>query len=111
MFETHKLSEYKTAEVCKHCGCKHLVKNGLDSRTSDQRYKCKNCKRTFILGIDKRIKHSIFLRKLTLSLYLSGTSIRGIQRVLNTCYDTKLYIRTILCWIKNANNLLEQENQ
>jgi transposase-like protein len=48
---------HESVEVCKYCGCKHLVKNGSGNRAKKQSYKCKRRKKTFIIG-DKRIKHS-----------------------------------------------------
>ena len=98
-----------TCVVCKHCGGNHLVKNGLD-KYSNQRYKCKNCGKTFIAG-DKRIKHSLILRKIAVIAYLSGTSLRGIQRILNISHNIKLSFCVINNWIKNAHNVLEEENQ
>jgi transposase-like protein len=101
---------YESVEVCKHCGSKHLVKNGLDKRTRIQRYKCKDCKKTFVIG-DKRIKHPLILRKLTLVLYLSGTSLRGIQRTISIVFNKKIAFHVINNWVMNSNGLLEQENQ
>jgi transposase-like protein len=49
MSEINEISKHEVFKVCKHCGCEHLIKNGLDNKTDDQRYKCKNCKKTFIL--------------------------------------------------------------
>jgi transposase-like protein len=96
--------------ICPHCGKNYLKKNG--HYRTEQRYKCGECNKTFTLAkTDNRLKHPLILRKLALTLYLGGLSLRGIQRVLNISYSTNLYIRTILCWIKNSNNLLEQENQ
>jgi transposase-like protein len=102
----------KNKEItCPHCGNNEYVrKNGYYNGM--QRYKCTKCGKTFIpSNVDKRIKHSSIMRKLTLSFYLSGTSMRGIQKALNTCFNTKIYIRTIVCWLKNANSILAQENQ
>jgi transposase-like protein len=95
--------------VCPHCKNNiHIKRNG--HYKGEQVYSCSKCNKTFRLsGTDKRIKHSPILRKLALSMYLSGTSIRGIQKVLNVSFSTKLYHRTILCWIKNANSILQEE--
>jgi transposase-like protein len=102
----------KNMEItCPHCGDnEHIKKNG--HYKGDQVYRCGKCGKTFRLSKeDKRIKHPILLRKLAISFYLSGTSLRGIQRALNISFNEKIYIRTIICWIKNANNILEEENK
>jgi transposase-like protein len=102
----------KNTEItCPHCGAnEHMKKNGFYRGT--QRYKCDKCGRTFTMSnLDKRIKYPLLLRKLALSLYLSGTSLRGIQRALNVSFSRKIYVGTILRWLKNADGLLEEENQ
>lgn len=91
---------------CKYCGNDKLVKNGTNYNT--QRYKCKECKKTFVLN-DNRIKHPLLLRKLALAFYLSGTSMRGIQRALKVCFNVNIYIKNIEEWLKNSNNILLQE--
>jgi hypothetical protein len=51
------------------------------------------------------------LRKLALTLYLSGTSLRGIQRSLNTCFSKNISFHVIADWLKNAHSILEEENR
>ena len=94
---------------CKYCSNEdNIVKCGF-SNLGKQRYKCRLCGKTFIEGEDKRIKHSIEERRLCLTLYLNGTSMRGIEKVLNTYFKKKTYIRNIVYWIKNSNKILEEE--
>ncbi|GMO64486.1 MAG: hypothetical protein Ta2D_11350 [Rickettsiales bacterium] len=51
------------------------------------------------------------LRKLALSFYLTGTSIRGIQKALNTSFNIKLPFCVINNWLLNANRILDSEKQ
>jgi transposase-like protein len=102
----------KNMEItCPHCGNnEHIKKNG--HYRGEQVYKCSKCKKTFRLSTeDKRIKHPSMLRKLAIISYLNGMSLRGIQETLNTCFNAKLAFCVINNWIKNANNLLEEENK
>ena len=102
--------------MCKDIKCKYcsnednnkIVRCGF-SNLGKQRYKCRLCGKTFMKGEDKRIKHSIEERRLCLTLYLNGTSMRGIEKVLNTYFKKKTYIRNIVYWIKNSNKILEEE--
>ena len=92
---------------CKYCNSSKVVKNG--TQMNKQRYKCRECNKTFILEKDNRIKHSIEERRLCLTLYLNGATMKGIQKVINTQFNTKIHIQNIVHWIKNANKILEEE--
>ena len=98
---------------CKYCSNEDnnkIVRCGF-SNLGKQRYKCRICGKTFMKGEDKRIKHSIEERKLCLTLYLNGTSMRGIEKILNTYFKKKIYIRNIVYWIKNSNKILELKDE
>jgi transposase-like protein len=107
----------KNTEIhCPYCNNnEHIKKNG--HRRGQQIYMCGKCKKTFnTSNVDKRIKHPILLRKLTLTFYLSGTSMRGIQKALSICFNKKIAFTVVNNWIKNSNNILvkkkrEKENK
>ena len=94
---------------CKYCSNEdNIVKCGF-SNLGKQRYKCRVCGKTFIEGEDKRIKHSIEERKICLLFYLSGMSMRGIQKNLKILFNKNIYFESISYWIKNSNKILEEE--
>jgi transposase-like protein len=99
-----------TYNLGKCCGNQHLVRNGVD-KNGNQRYKCKDCKKTFILSEDKRIKHPVTLRKLALTFYLCGVSLRGIQKAIGVVFNKKVHFNSIDNWIKNSNSILEREKE
>ena len=96
---------------CKYCSNEdNIVKCGF-SNLGKQRYKCRVCGKTFIEGEDKRIKHSIEERKICLLFYLSGMSMRGIQKNLKILFNKNIYFESISYWIKNANKILELKDE
>jgi transposase-like protein len=102
----------KNMEItCPHCGNnEHIKKNG--HYKEQQVYRCSKCSKTFRLSNeDKRIKHEILLKKLAVSFYLVGTSIRGIQLALETCFQRKFSFNIINSWLVNSNNILEHEKK
>ena len=66
---------------CKGCNGTNLIKNGK-KQLGVQRYKCKNCKSSYIEG-DKRFKHSKEKRRRILEMYLEGMGIRSIERLVS----------------------------
>ena len=74
-----------------------------------QRYKCRVCGKTFLNEEDSRIKHSIAERRLCITLYLNGVSMRGIQKTLSLEFNRKIYFKSITDWIKNADKMLGKE--
>lgn len=66
--------------VCKHCGNGGFVKNGFMS--GKQRYKCKECNKTFTAG-DRREKYDDEKRFKVIRMYLEGVGIRSIERLEN----------------------------
>ncbi|GAB6161195.1 hypothetical protein JCM12298_30580 [Desulfothermus naphthae] len=61
--------------VCKHCNSTQVVKNGFVRKK--QRYLCKNCSRTFVIG-DARRKESLKVKKaLAVILYSLGKASFG----------------------------------
>jgi len=76
-----------TREVhCLHCKHKKVFKHGLSS-TLSQRYRCANCKKTFLLdyknkGALKSVKAQI------IKMSINGSGIRDTARVLQVSTDT-----------------------
>ena len=62
---------------CKHCGSGLFVKNGFVQ--GKQRYKCRDCGRTFRAG-DGRVKYDMATRLRVLAWYLEGVGIMSIER-------------------------------
>ena len=93
---------------CKYCSSDKICKCGF-SKTNKQRYKCKECKKTFSCGNDNRIKHDITLRKFCVVSYLHGMSMSSIQSTLSIMFNKKIYFRNIEHWIKNADKILQEE--
>ncbi|MDR1926070.1 MAG: hypothetical protein LBQ13_00005, partial [Endomicrobium sp.] len=76
----------------------------------NQRYICRDCKKSFSIG-DKRIRYDIILRKLTITLFLNGTSMRGIQKALSVSFSKKIPFHVVNDWLSNSNRILEEEKQ
>ena len=86
--------------ICKLCNGNNLVKNGTERGI--QRYKCKCCNKTFILG-DARIKYSLGKRLKVIKMYLEGVGIRSIERL------EKVPNTLIIYWIRYFSRLICKE--
>ena len=85
---------------CKHCGGKSVVKNGYVR--DKQRYKCKDCSKTFREG-DLREKYTTDKKLKVLSMYLEGVGIRSIERLEGV--PNPLIIR----WIRKSSDMIRQK--
>ena len=70
---------YIEKKTCKHCHSEDTVKSGV--LRNKQRYKCKSCKRHFQKNTEKK-KSNTQKQEQIIKLYLEGTPIRGIARLL-----------------------------
>ena len=86
---------------CRHCGSSSLKKNGKNSCGS-QRYRCKDCSKTFCL-VDKRLKHSPQKRLKVMKMYLEGVGIRSIERLESVSNVLILY------WIRKFSDIIRKE--
>ena len=86
--------------LCKHCGSSEKVKNGYVS--DKQRYKCKDCNKTYRAG-DLREKYDSDKKLKVLSMYLEGVGIRSIERLENV--PNPLIIK----WIRKFSKILRQK--
>lgn len=85
--------------TCKHCGSGNKVKSGYIR--GKQRYKCKDCYKTYREG-DIREKYSTDKKLKVLSMYLEGMGIRSIERI------EKVPNPLIIKWIRKASNIIRQ---
>ncbi len=94
--------------ICKHCNNNKIWLAGFSSN-GKKRYKCSNCKKTFSIEEDKRVKHGLAERRFCIINYLNGMSMRGIQSMLNDMFNKKIHFKNIDHWIKNADKILKEE--
>ena len=97
-------SNNKTMIKCPYCNSKRINKNG--NKYNKQRYICNNCNKSFSFS-DKRIKRSNKERELALLLYVSNSSIRSIQNVINKFFNTNIAYNVLDNWIKTYKKQLK----
>ena len=85
--------------LSQHCGSESAVKNSFVC--GKQRYKCKNCGKTFRVG-DNRKKYDISVKMRVMKYYLRGTGIRTIEA--NEGISSPL----ILQWIRKFSSIVTQ---
>ena len=74
--------------VCQRCGSERIRKNGR-AENGDQRAKCLDCERTFILE-PAGPHYSPAFKGQVVAAYQDRMSIRGITRTFGVCYETVL---------------------
>ena len=85
---------------CKYCNSKRINKCG--KQNNKQRYRCKDCKRTFIIQQDERKKYSEEFKKEVIKWYLDNCGIRTIERRMKVS-DT-----TIIRWIRKFGKMIKE---
>lgn len=87
--------------ACPQCGQpEQVIKSGLNP-THSQRYRCHACRRYFTVAGDRKpLGYAQAVRKQALQLYLEGTSLRAIGRLLG------LHHQTVSNWITQAADAL-----
>ena len=85
--------------LCKHCGSDKHVKNGIVH--GKQRYKCKDCARTYREG-DLREKYTAEQRIRVIKWYLEGAGIMSIERMEGVANPL------IIKWIRKFSKILRQ---
>ena len=79
----------QTKEItCPRCSARNIQKNGITANQK-QRYRCKRCRRQFILHYSYQ-GHDPAVRRLIVPLSLNGCGIRDIARVLQVSPNTVL---------------------
>lgn len=89
--------------ICPYCNDLNIVKNGIQNRK--QRFLCKNCKKSFILSKDNRLKYDNNTKFEVIKNYLHYKNISKIER------ETKVPDTTILRWLKRFYNITKQKLQ
>ena len=85
--------------LCKHCGSDKHVNNGIVH--GKQRYKCKDCARTYREG-DLREKYTAEQRIRVIKWYLEGAGIMSIERMEGVANPL------IIKWIRKFSKILRQ---
>lgn len=86
--------------ICKYCSGSKNVKNGFVH--GKQRYKCKECNRTFREG-DDRENYSEEFRMEAIQWYLEGAGIRTIERRM------KVSNVLVLKWIRKFASIVKEK--
>ncbi len=86
--------------ICKYCGLCNVVMNGIV--LGKQRYKCKDCYRSFREG-DKRQKYDFSKQLKVLKWYLEGAGIRSISRM------EEVSPPVIIDWIRNYSSIIKDK--
>ena len=93
-----KIQNIKQTVKCKWCGSQQTIKYGRES--GKQVYKCKECKRKFVLNEGfKKMHYDPKIITITLDLYFKGTSLRKIADHLSQFYGLNVHFSTLYRWI------------
>ncbi len=89
---------------CPNCKSEKVVKRGLSStknRGNQQRYLCKECRRTFIPDIGFwKMKNSEKIVTMSIDMYLSNLSSRKMRNQLQRHFEHKISHVSILDWVR-----------
>ena len=77
--------------VCPRCGSEKIRKNG-HAENGDQRAKCLECRRTFVLQ-PQGARYDHHFKEQVVAAYQDRLSIRGITRTFGVCY------KTVIRWV------------
>ena len=77
---------------CPYCNSNRINKDGIIK--GKQRYLCRDCKRTFRDGVNKRSKYTENDKIKVIKMYLENMGIRSIERL------TGITDTTIINWIR-----------
>ncbi len=84
--------------ICKDCNLK-TIKRGFTS-LKKQKFLCKNCKKSYTEGDDKRKKYDEKIIQTAFILFNEGNNYRRIARILSKIFNQKIYYQTIIKWIQ-----------
>ena len=87
--------------LCRHCQSQNVIKHGRDKRTV-QRFRCRDCARTFQKPADDRGYTDAF-RAQVLAAYHERASMRGVSRVFGI---SRL---TLADWLKKSQGVATSE--
>jgi transposase-like protein len=115
-FEEKVLNDLKddySKSRCIFCNSENIIKNGQRKTKYGirQRYRCKNCKKKFVLDPIRKHKVNGKMITLTMDLYFKGLSLRDIQNTLYQFFGLIIHHETIRRWImkftKSMNDYVE----
>jgi transposase-like protein len=86
---------------CPHCGGERINKDGIVA--NKQRYYCRDCKKRFREGEDRRVKYTNDQKMLAIKLYTKNMGIRSIVRTLNTSSTL------VMKWLKNVGKSIKDK--
>ena len=86
--------------LCKHCGNRKIVKDGLVK--NKQRYLCKECNKTFRCG-DEREKYPIEKKIKAVKLYTEGMGLRSIERL------EGIGSSLLVHWIRSFSKMIKEK--
>ena len=90
---------YVTTLQCKFCNSLSVVRYGLTDK-GKQRFKCQNCKRTFVIvDAPEKMHYSHNVIASALNLFYESASLAKIQRQLKLTYGVRPDRSTIYHWI------------
>jgi transposase-like protein len=94
---------------CRFCNSKNIIKNGIVWQK--QRYKCKECKRTFTNA--RRNEYGKDVKLKLIKSYINGVGFRQISRIFDIPLSAVIYIIKKVALrlddIKNKGNITERE--
>jgi len=93
--------------ICAYCSSLKVYKFGKVEGTDKQRYKCKECKKTFVADKDfRKFKGNAKIVTAVIDLYFKGVSLRKIQDHMKQFYEIEITHVTIYYWIKRFTKLM-----
>lgn len=97
-------------EVCLYCSSEELIKSGKRKTQigTKQRYKCKKCKKRFVLSPIPKIKGNVKLVCLAMDCYYKGLSYRDISDQFKQFYNLSLSHETIRNWVLRFSKVMEK---
>ncbi|MHA1872640.1 MAG: IS1/IS1595 family N-terminal zinc-binding domain-containing protein, partial [Candidatus Heimdallarchaeaceae archaeon] len=104
------LKQSKEVKECVYCHSTEIIKYGKRKTKFGvkQTYKCKNCKRRFVINEIKSIGSDPKIITLVLDLYFKGLSQRKIVDHLKQFYHLSVHQTTVMRWIKRFTKLIEE---
>jgi len=109
--KTENKGTVKTKILCPYCNSEDTIGYGKRNGNivNKQRYKCKDCDRTFIDEKDfERYKGNGKVTTAILDLYFKGISLRGIQDHLRQFYDLRIDHSNILRRIQKYSTIINE---
>lgn len=97
-------------DCCPQCNSKNIMKYGMRTTQTGNKqiFKCRECKKRFVLSPIKKIKGNAKLVCLAMDSYYRGLSYRDISAQFNSFYGLKISHVTIREWILRFSETMEK---